>query len=1566
MENPDSSAQATSGSTDAVQKLEVQGAEVIPSDATSIVSEAAPVASQESKEGGGDAAQATPAGGVAAPHPKKFSAFNINKKFLEKNTATPGSSQNSLASTSSKSAGTSAKPSPALSTSHSRLVTTKLTALAPPSTTTGPGWSRPASATPPVAPSPGATANAANVIASPAPHGPPQLPHVGKVIQPQPRGVAPAAPASKQEGLKNLHSKPVWGNLKPGGLNSIGADAKVQNDFPTAAEVAQARIVRTVDRPLDKNVAPVVGPAQKQAAIEADTFRGVHLDPNAHHWDEEEDNDDFLGGVIEFGDGRQYQIQPADADIPIDQAEAASQLRASSPPVLVNKEDRFADDFDRSWPRSNKPPVGSIRPSDGYHPAPSASSASSLSPQDLSRVLFNERSNRLEPYSNAHSRPGNNGDSKPMRDVPPHHNVQLLQKGPERGMNGLDHDRPFRDSGRRVSMSSQGSEDRPWDRGRRISNAQQTLPPHSARRETSREGGRQLPPHLASLPPPPPPPHRQPPPREREPWHHAPSSAHEDVSPVSIRGARSPSSSRDAVPSVSSPVAPAVSPLDVEDARKAAMHTAAERARIRRQQEEEEREKEKERARKKAAELEAKMKALETPAQTVEPREADTHPAPEDVLPVASSPAATEAYLDRTPLSRPPSLQPSSRERDAGPRPFMSRTPSFRGPQTAVNGLPPTSESSWRSKAAPLPPLATRTAPRFTPAQNVTPVAPLPPVSLSEVPAVSLDHDEGLEEVDFTELGKFVGVEEPIPEEPAETEQPSFQASRPVATDFFDAQADPTSESRSDVESTWRRKPNHMVLSELPPATINHVQDRTPEATLGPLSPAISISGQQSPTKSHAPPSEHASSNASFSQTLVVPPNIGFQRSPRTPAYREASMSALDDTMSRIKGALNVMHGQDVPRETHRSGLPTDSRVAEVSKSDPVPLNHARPLKWAPPAMKQHVPAPPMTFAVTSTELEVAHPRHPPHVHLPRVRPRALPPKLNMQLFSAPPPRARLDNVSWNPCVEGMTTKDYSINGVLFDKNPLFAKSPAFKSKLKLKVVLPQSRLLVSNHHNTLLPKVNLPDKPLLNNKAVDAGAFGRPRADEQQTWRRNATFGGDQADDARHESELETVSRSPPPDPDRAGPSTPKAIAESTADTASRSRSQPKMPAGAAVAFYRDSHVDLDQPKSSVRFIVSSELEDGHPVATSSGSADLEVIHASSPAAKLSPSSSPTSVREKPESKSSDGSSDHAPLTPPTPVTWSKTLSIKDSPRRPDPDQIKMLWAHPSAKAEVTGVNSLEGIADDLSTVPFSLQDVKSEDGETPPPTVSHVPAPSRLSLHDVTRAFQTVPSAPAGPSTQKAPAQSSPLSHPAVPRQPSYPPPSSVPSNMRPAYPGYPSPMMSHSPAPGVMYPMAPSPVSGPMMMNGPSPQYWMLPGPGGQTPGAVMRPLPSPYPQYMAYPSPGGPPMYGAGAPPPLASQPNTPGGAQNRGRTPAMMSPVLPHARPPMQMYQSSPVLMHAPVMHVQPTYAPGLPAGRGDGRGPYGAQMVHHPQASNHPPAQQSGYAPPASYGRPAW
>ncbi|KAJ7919110.1 hypothetical protein B0H13DRAFT_1606518 [Mycena leptocephala] len=177
-----------------------------------------------------------------------------------------------------------------------------------------------------------------------------------------------------------------------------------QSDFPTAAEGARAiffplflvpdnsfsgcspaqskpTLLIGALRPRKLGACASVGAANQQARMEeADTFRGVHLDPNAHHWDEmEEDDDNFLDGVIEFGDGRQYKIESADLPTDLSSATLATAESASSissPPrnvsrsasrldeasnVPVSKEERFADDdFDRSWlalvPRPLSPP----------------------------------------------------------------------------------------------------------------------------------------------------------------------------------------------------------------------------------------------------------------------------------------------------------------------------------------------------------------------------------------------------------------------------------------------------------------------------------------------------------------------------------------------------------------------------------------------------------------------------------------------------------------------------------------------------------------------------------------------------------------------------------------------------------------------------------------------------------------------------------------------------------------------------------------------------------------------------------------------------------------------------------------------------------------------------------------------------------------------------------------------------------------------------------------------------------------------------------------------------------
>jgi hypothetical protein len=75
----------------------------------------------------------------------------------------------------------------------------------------------------------------------------------------------------------------------------------------------------------------------------------------------EEDDDNFLDGVIEFGDGRQYKIQPAEAPAQPGPHRTTSGLLhhlVKHRLVPVSKEERFADDdYDRSWPRSKTSPA---------------------------------------------------------------------------------------------------------------------------------------------------------------------------------------------------------------------------------------------------------------------------------------------------------------------------------------------------------------------------------------------------------------------------------------------------------------------------------------------------------------------------------------------------------------------------------------------------------------------------------------------------------------------------------------------------------------------------------------------------------------------------------------------------------------------------------------------------------------------------------------------------------------------------------------------------------------------------------------------------------------------------------------------------------------------------------------------------------------------------------------------------------------------------------------------------------------------------------------------------------
>lgn len=279
---------------------------------------------------------------------------------------------------------------------------------------------------------------------------------------------------------------------------------------------------------------------------------------------------------------------------------------------------------------------------------------------------------------------------------------------------------------------------------------------------------------------------------------------------------------------------------------------------------------------------------------------------------------------------------------------------------------------------------------------------------------------------------------------------------------------------------------------------------------------------------------------------------------------------------------------------------------------------------------------------------------------------------------------------------------------------------------------------------------------------------------------------------------------------------------------------------------------------------------------------------------------------------------------------------------RLPDPEHLRVVWSQVSEKSNIPAANSLKGINDDLTAIPFSLHDVKSEDGGTPPPGSG---PSSRMSIHDVTRAFQQVPT-----SATSSPAQAaislSPQSSGAAPRRPSYgfPSPSAT---SRPLYPTYPAPPTMGSP---MMYPvnMSPAPMARPMV-NGHMPQYqqpmWypVMHSPASTPGGPVI--MHGPYAQPMMGYVPAGmhPGMYT----PPVANViPISPAG---RGRGLPMVPPVVTQISPGIYPHQSYP--------------SPVTPGGRG-----HPMLSGSHPMSSPRaPPSNLASFTPvPPAYTRAPW
>lgn len=1436
----------------------------------------------------------------ANPPPKRFSAVNINKKFLQKTSTNSSVPSTSLSNPSTIKTGSSApRPSTQPSASHSRLVTAKLTSTAPLPATTGPSWSRPSSATPSASSTTPTLSNAHPSQQAVSGSAAPQLPHIGKVVQPQPHSPGSTAPLTKKDGSS---AKPAWGTSKPTSALSFTDNA---SDFPTAAEVAQGLNAKSEDGKSE------VSFLSKQSG-EADAFRGVHLDPNAHHWDEmEEDDDNFLDNVIEFGDGRQYKVVPTEPEkAPSDQtvqqigSEASAEVADHTSSEVVAKEDRFADDFDRRWPRSKFSPTViqrdfSSRSSRQASISP-ASSQPSHSPLESPRVLFNERSNRLEPYSNvypatrfsgSHGVPKRDGRAEPFnRDLPPHSPaspVQLLQKSVESSTSTRlprNYSRDIPSSGRypdrdfgpppasHYGQSRTRGRDAVLPLGPGPNSARITDDVRRRRGSSGAHSGSQVDNTLLLHPPNPsdgPSPHYVQP--QGSPIQ--PSSSILSGVPK-IDG--SIDSAKTGVASSEVPHQNVLPTLDVETMHKTTMHITAERARQRRQLEEEEREREKERARRKAAELEEQMKATETGRnqtqvsttgegieETVGSLEATADPVPGPQMTLSG--LRTTLTLNHTRSSHESKFLPLGASSDEPTSPNLAE--------------------SWRCKA--------RVFSQRPSSPTRLPVpAPLPLLHAGDEPVTS-NADENLEVVDFSDLGKLVGEDVPGPHQSSANQSRPRQRGRSAASEFFEDT--PTSQGPSEL-------PGREVVSlYTEPSPTETTERSTSERQYGSIQgPSItSFDGLMS-------------SGTSYSLTSLHRPHKNFT------SFREPPIAALDDVMSRIKGALDNMQVDSAKEAVIDIA---DARLGSNKFTKLKPPGTTRSLpkeaKWLPPALRSHRSYhhdhDQEDFSVTGCD-----PPHSPRlaprivVKLPKVSHPVEPIQKRQLRLSTFPDYVRWDILSWNPPVDGMTKRGFSINDVLFKK---------FKGH-RYQVTLPRS---VRTGPRVHIPTMSSRVSPL----------YGRPKIlDDLVSWRRGAP-----SDTKDQKSDKPTSSVRPPdvtshsPRPSVASPEDlPEPITVDDASTKLekqliRPRNQPRLPPGSAIGFYRNPTLTNQQPNGTVHFTVVSELEDGK------NSPQLEAISPSLAERSLStvstnPNTDSVTYEHNrdteslktglSDSKSPEDSTERSLLTPASAsfgTPWTKSplsFSTKDSPARaPDPEHLKAVWSQAADKEPASVVNSLEGIADDLTSLPFTIQDVKSEDGETPPPTSSA--GPSKMSLHDVTRAFQQVP-ASSSTSSHRAPPMSpqsvsGPITRPSNFSYPTPIQPSTLP--VRPPYTAFPSTMLVHSPSPNLYPPAATSPIPR-VPVNGPSQVYnqhvW-VPMQSPQNPNGTMRPMASPYPtQMMAYPTTNTMhPVYG-----PSNQNPSTPVNGTVHARGMPMMSPVMHPAAPTnLPMYGGSPVMMHPP-------------------------------------------------------
>ncbi|KAK4705177.1 uncharacterized protein P7C70_g1040, partial [Phenoliferia sp. Uapishka_3] len=1353
----------------------------------------------------------TPSGSPAPP--KKFTSNLINKKFLEK--AGEKSKPDVKATVARLATPPVVVP---VSTSHPRLLTGKISAgtsvsLTTAQTLTAPsGWLK-------------------NTIAAGADGtARPPLPS-----QADAAGLGRGATYERGRGgimgggqLGRGRGAAVWGgkaSLSGGELNmGIGGD------FPTAAEAANGTsprfpldsVLKLIDSDVAKNFRAQALLEQMQSrdrAVQAraaaaaaanahlleglDAFRGVHLDPNASHWDDDGEDTDFLDDTIEFGDGTQYKIEDARPPPPPSAAHGSHYIAEPHPADFATleaplapgesaehqgeREERFKDDFDRSWP---KRPVVSDQKS-----------------------IFNERLGKFEPFSGAAP-----GAKRPPGPIPVNDERARVPSGSEHSNASVTSPRldkapmPSTSARREPPAGAWGRSEQvrvpEWSHGagsapapRRPSIDQQPRLRRPSEEPTSHRpnlelGGRQLPPHLAAAAANAPTPRAHHDPSNRPagppPPHHSLPSSHPPPPALTLVSPPQPAKALPQQEPVAQVAPPPPAVQDLEELHTREMHAAAERAKKRRQEEEQLRAEQVERAKKKAAELEEKLR-LAAEAKALEAA-AKAPPPP----PMQNKAAST--LTERTIL------------RDPSGRPALQQ-----------NGLTAERADYWRERTTKPSPIAAPSS--------------LPPSSIKPEPTQILSRDPKPPAGADRPVGTMMADTLPSAQSPSIGTRPST-VSAPVEDRVWRRGDEVPSSSRfqEPTRATTRQLPPHIAaqhqsaasaladspLPKLPPSPLSPItglvqqqSSMTPQAPVDhPLPSTVGTeNGAPPPTTSPSEPSPQDSRKASagaISSSLTI--KGGYKKIP--------PISTLEDTMSRIKVAMalpmepvrdpveTVSHEVKSPLALPTVKLPTTTLSLATALAD-IAVKVPPPSFSGSSKLDQRLPSPankqtPVIVRGRPDTKRVAH--APPAFESREAMPLFDRSRVERSVSPAPAWKAYVVRLATYPKLS--TPRYKMLKGFSNPREPSSVHTTTLTQPSK------KDRSYPSYFKNKTLHQVRLTSKRITRKTSIElfpVSAFAPPPQPAETSsrapdgsWRRNnvspsaeSVSMSDEVEEVREHVDMLDATTAPPAaslfDP---GPPRHRTVKE-------------KVPPGESIAFYRAPAITpLERVNSSKMFMVTSEL-DGEVVEQSpreylaAPGADVTVQ-----APELGSSSTPpfevveTSPSTQTLSAPSNGSwPTKSPLTmsvldPTVPSVWSAPPT--DSP----------VHARSISLGGIQPENSLQGIADPddfpAASIPTSLAELKSEDEGSvdgkPIVQQQQQAAKDEARLRAAAPSFSTYNELPSPLAEARAPR------YPAFTRTPSYPqlPPSQSPVNYTQAF--LPSTSYGQAPPPH-LYPSYPS---------------------------------------------------------------------------------------------------------------------------------------------------------------